>query len=467
MSLANEVKAVSANNSKLSSSQPQPPGPSGRWGGVNHLLAIRADFRVFSHDLHRKYGDVLFYRVGKSIYQFATPELAHEVLVVNAKSLHKPQNQKRAFGRIIGSNLFTSDGEPWMARRQLMAPLFLPQVIDRYRAIVMRQTASRFEQFNDGAVDISRAANCIAVLSVAEALFGAGISNVVDEFLDVAGQLQGAVTRQILSPFLLPTWIPTRDNRTVRSALKFFHGLVSSLIAERRRSPDKHSDLLTALLSATDAESGTRLTDQEAIDEAITLLLAGSDTTAAALSWSAFLLAKHPEYQDQLRAEVQQITGSGPLKVEHAPGLRFAEQVFQEALRLYPPATSIARQAAEPVEIGGVSIPRGALVFVSVYSIHHDARWFPDPERFQPERFSPTGTTEVPEHAFLPFGLGPRACIGRRFSMMEGTLVLAEMVRQFEIQLTSPSQEPQLETQLSLHPRGGMRLNVKRLNCSS
>jgi cytochrome P450 len=197
------------------------------------------------------------------------------------------------------------------------------------------------------------------------------------------------------------------------------------------------------------------------MDEALTMLLAGSDTTAAAVSWSAYLLAKHPEIQRSLCDEVMRLTDGGPLSAEDALGLELAQQVFQEAMRLYPPAVAIARQAIESVEIGGIHIPSGALVFVLVYSMHHDPRWFPEPEEFRPQRFSPEHQAEIRENAYLPFGLGPRACIGRRFAMMEGPLVLAELVRRFELQLIDPSFEPQLETQLSLHPRGGLQLRVK------
>ncbi|WP_197442780.1 cytochrome P450 [Lignipirellula cremea] len=435
--------------------QAAPPGPMGRWGGNNHLRAIRADFREFSHALHQEHGDVVSYRVlGQSVFQFASPDLAHEVLVEKAKSLCKPDNQKRALGPIIGRNLFTSDGPAWVTRRRLLAPVFLPQVIERYRSIVVRQARSELDRLSNGEANVSRIANTIALLSVAESLFGTAVNDVADEFLDVAARLQGAVTRQILSPFLLPLWIPTADNRTVRSSLRFFHSLISPLIDQRRKSPGQHLDLLAALLTATDQEGKAHLNDREARDEALTMLLAGSDTTAAALSWSAFLLARHPETQHRLREEV---VAAGD---ESIP--RLAEQVFLEAMRLYPPAIAIARQAAQPVEIGGIPIPRGALVFVSVYSIHHDSRWFPQPEEFQPQRFAPEHAEAMPENAFLPFGIGPRACIGRRFAMMEGPLVLAELVRQFDVQLTKPDQTPELETQLSLHPRHGLRLRLTR-----
>jgi cytochrome P450 len=441
----------------------KPPGPPERWGGLNHLRAIRSDFREFSHSLHQQYGDVVTYRVlGQPVYQFASPALAHEVLVEKARSLHKPDNQKRAFGRIIGNNLFTSDGDQWIARRRLLSPMFLPQSINRYREIVLRRAADVFEQVSEGEVDVSRTANKIALLSVAESLFGARVQEQSDEFLEVATRLQEAVTRQILSPLLLPLWIPTRDNRTVRSSLKFLHGMISSLIADHRQSSDERPTLLKALLSATDSVDGTRLNDRQAMDEALTMLLAGSDTTAAALSWSAFLLAKHLDMQHQLRMEVNLLPADNMLSAHPTGGLQLAEHVFKESLRLYPPAIAIARQAAEPVVIGNAQIPRGALVFVSVYSIHHDSRWFPDPEVFEPRRFASEPESAIPDHAYLPFGLGPRACIGHRFAMMEGPLVMAEMVRRFDFRLIESSREPELETQLSLHPRNGLRLVLRR-----
>jgi cytochrome P450 len=430
---------------------------------MNHLRAIRSDFREFAHSLHRQYGDVVTYRVlGQPVYQFSSPALAHEVLVEKSRSLHKPDNQKRAFGRIIGNNLFTSDGEQWVARRRLLGPLFLPQSIDQYREIVLRQAAAVFEQLGEGEVNVSQVANTIALLSVAESLFGARITEQSGEFLAVATRLQGAVARQIQSPFLLPLWMPTRDNRTIRESLTFFRGMITSLIVDHRRVTHERHTLLAALLSATDTVDGTRLSDREAMDEALTMLLAGSDTTAAALSWSAFLLAKHPDIQHQLRFQVNRITAGGPLSAEHTGDFSLAEQVFKESLRLYPPAIAIARQATEPVVIGGVRVPRGALVFVIVYSIHHDPRWFPAPEGFDPHRFEPQAEPAIPEHAYLPFGLGPRACIGRRFAMMEGPLVLADMVRRFDFRLMETSAEPELETQLSLHPRNGLRLEIRR-----
>lgn len=442
--------------------QRRPPGPKSRWGGLNHLRAIRADFREFSHALHQTHGDIVAYQVfGQHLFQIARPDLAHEVLVERSRSFQKPDNQKRAFGRLIGNNLFTSDGNAWASRRRLLAPLFQPQIVDRYRAIVATQAERVFGQLSEGEVNLSLAANRISLFAVAEALFGAAVHDVADQFLDVVTQMQGAISRQIQSPILLPLWIPTRDNRAIRSALKFFHHLLSKLIDERRQSPGKFSDMLTVLLSATDAQDGKQLSNREAMDEALTMLLAGSDTTAASLSWSAYLLAKNPEMQRLLQEEISKYADGTQHLGEEPQSPQLPQQVFQESMRLYPPGVAIARQAIEPVEIGGVQIPRGALVFVSVYSIHHDYRWFPEPEKFQPSRFAPEHQAKMPENAFLAFGLGPRACVGRRFAMMEGPIILAELVRKFELQLIHPSFEPELETQLTLHPRGGLRLRLK------
>lgn len=237
---------------------------------------------------------------------------------------------------------------------------------------------------------------------------------------------------------------------------------MSSLIKQRRQSPGQYRDLLAALLEATDADGAARLTDRQAMDEAMTILLAGSDTTGAAVSWSAYLLAKHAEHQRALQREVAHVTAGGSLQGEHVDSLGFAQQVFQESMRLYPPGIAIARQATETVEIGGFQIPRGAMVFVIVYSIHHNPQWFPEPAKFIPSRFAPERETEIPANAYLPFGIGPRACIGRRFAMMEGPLILAELTRQFELELTDPRFEAQLENKLTLHPRGGLQLRLTR-----
>jgi cytochrome P450 len=327
---------------------------------------------------------------------------------------------------------------------------------------VIRQAERVIGQLAGDVVDVSRTAGTITLLAVAEALFGAAILEVADEFLDVVNRLQGALSRQILSPALVPLWIPTRDNRDITSSLRFFQRLMSSLIEQRRQSPSRYGDLLAALLEASDADGAARLTDRQAMDEAVTILLAGSDTTAAAVSWSAYLLAKHAAHQRTLQHEVAKVAAGGSLQVEHANALGFARQVFQESMRLYPPGVAIARQATEPAEIGGFQIPRGALVFVFVYSIHHDPRWFPEPAEFIPSRFAPERETEIPANAYLPFGIGPRACIGRRFAMMEGPLILAELARQFELELPDPGFEPQLENRLTLHPRNGLQLRLKR-----
>lgn len=443
-----------------------PPGPPTGLGGLGHLRRVRRDFRQFAHELHQRHGDVARFSIlGQPVYLFAHPELAHELLVAKSASFAKPHNQKRAFARVIGNNLFTSDGDAWTTRRRLLGPLFSPKAIDRFPAVILRQAAAILESLPNGVTDLDVTFHDIALMTVAVALFGNEVLETRDTFREIAGALQAAVARQIASPMLLPLWFPSRDNRTIRRALGWFRPLIRGWIARRRGSLEKAAptapgaDLLSALLAATDSETGTRLSESEVIDEALTFLLAGSDTTASALTWAAYLLARHPDQQRRLRAEVVGLSGGAPLEPHHLGRLAHAERVFEEAMRLYPPAVAIARQATRAVAVGQTNVPKGALAFASVYSIHHDARWFPDPESFRPERFA----DPLPEPAYLPFGLGPRACIGRRLAVMEGTLVLAELARRFEWSLLPGAPDPMLETRLAMHPRDGMAVRLNRI----
>jgi cytochrome P450 len=380
--------------------------------------------------------------------------MARDILVSKASSFAKPDNQKRAFGRVIGSNLFTSDGDAWAKRRRMLAALFTSASVDDYRDVIAQEATSELVALSPGDHDVSNTFSRIALMAVARALFGADASTCRDEFVSLAAELQGSVTRQIQSPMLLPLWIPTQDHRTMKRALRYFHGFVGDLVNARRRSPGNRADLLSKLIGAADEHE--TLTDREIIDEALTFLLAGSDTTAAAMTWTAYLLAKNPQTQQKLRAAIspRQVPGEQESAID-------VGHVFQEAMRLFPPGVAIARQAAEPVEIGGFRLPTGSLAFVSVYTIHRDPRWFSDPEAFRPERFAVANAPQA-DFTFLPFGAGPRACIGRRLAILEGSLVITDFVRRFELHIPSGYSEPVLETQLSLHPKGGMVLCLVR-----
>jgi cytochrome P450 len=259
-----------------------------------------------------------------------------------------------------------------------------------------------------------------------------------------------------------PDWLPFAWQRRKRWAMKLLDDFICGIIRQRRASGEDRGDLLSMLLLAVDEEGeGGGMTDEQARSEAMTLLLAGHDTTAAGLTWIFYLLAQHPEVESRVIDELEQVLGGRPPTAADVPRLAYTERVIKEALRLYPPAIAVvARQAAADVEIGGYLIPKGSIVRAFSYILQHDARWFPDPERFDPERFAPGNVEKIPQFAYFPFGGGPRVCVGNTFAMMEMTLVTATILQRCRLNL-SPTQGPvELLQSMSLRPRGGLQMTV-------
>jgi cytochrome P450 len=230
--------------------------------------------------------------------------------------------------------------------------------------------------------------------------------------------------------------------------------LVARIIAERRHTPEDRGDLLSLLMLARD-EAGQPMSERQIRDEVITMLLAGHETTALTLSWTWYLLGLHPAVDAQLAEEVHAAVGDRPPTVEDLPRLRFTGQVLSEAMRLYPPAYAIGREARADCEIGGYAVPAGTIIFVSPWVMHRDPRWFTDPQAFRPERWAGNLARELPRFAYMPFGGGPRICIGNRFALMEATLILATVAQRFRLewQVDRPVQPI---PSITLRPKGGV-----------
>jgi cytochrome P450 len=255
----------------------------------------------------------------------------------------------------------------------------------------------------------------------------------------------------------LPPPLPTRSNLRLRRWLSVLDAVVLRIIEERRREPGP--DLVSMLIAARDAETGEAMTDAQLRDEAMTIFLAGHETTANALSWTWMLLSRHPAAARELRAELSaQLQGQSPT-VEDLPRLRFTRRLLDESLRLYPPAWMIARSASGADEIDGCEIPAGSIVFVSPFIVHRNPRVWENPEGFDPARFS--GEVPLPKGAYFPFGGGPRQCIGNGFAMMEAQLVLATIAQRVQLELV-PGHPVELEPSVTLRPRYGMRMTVRR-----
>jgi cytochrome P450 len=295
---------------------------------------------------------------------------------------------------------------------------------------------------------------------VSKTLFDADVETDVDEL----GRAFEIVLREIATrfrrPFKIPDWIPTPGNLRYRRGVRRLEGLVFRILAERRADPRERGDLLSMLMSARD-DDGNAMSDGELRDELVTIFLAGHETTAIALSWTLHLLAQHPLVRDRLVKELFDQLDRRPATVDDLPNLPFADAVVKEAIRLYPPAYVLGREAVGDCEIGGWRIPAGATVFMSPWVMHRDARWFASPEKFLPERWLDGLAARLPRFAYMPFGGGPRVCIGDRFATMEAVLILATVARRYRLERTSEAEIIPFPS-ITLRPEGGVWMKLTR-----
>jgi cytochrome P450 len=274
----------------------------------------------------------------------------------------------------------------------------------------------------DEIVDINQELIALTLRIVAQALFGTDVMELASQVSKSMVFLEESFTKESLS-LPIPYWLPTPHNLAVNRVLQSLDILVRRIIAEHRSTGKDTGDLLSTLLLAQD-EDGSQMNDQQLHDEVLTLLLGGHETTANALVWACYLLSQHPEVAQKLRDEVDTVLGQRAPTLEDFPRLQYVDMVIKETLRVYPPAWILGRQAMQDVELGGYHVRKGTMVFVSPYIQHHDPRWFEEPEEFHPERFSEENEKKIRAHAYIPFGAGPRACIGSRFTLTEQKVVL-------------------------------------------
>ena len=438
--------------------QQYPPGPASGLLGLHLAKALQADVIGFSRNLRDTYGDIAHFRVGPThFYQFTHPDQIHEVFVAQAKKFHKPRRIKQILGKWDGQGLVTSDGELWMRQRRLVQRAFQPARMTHY-AEAMSHLAWRMLDGWGGRIElnINEAFNRLTLQIVAQTLFGVELDDAVGQIKRAVDALQVLAMRDFSAIVPSPLWWNRLFDRPAYRAIKLFDDLVWKLIRERRASGADRGDLLSILLLAVDDEgNGQGMSDRQVRDEIVTLLMAGHETTAVTLTWTAYLLAKHPQIQDELAEQIERELHGRPPLLSDLPKLSRLEQVIKESMRLYPSVYFVSREAQVPVEIGGYTLPRGAQVHLLPYLAHHDERWWQDPERFDPARFSPEQEPQIPPYAYFPFGAGPRSCVGKHFSMMETQLILASLLQRYRWELAPRQGEVVLQTQVSLHPQDG------------
>jgi len=393
---------------------------------------------------------------GAQFYIAQDLDLIDELLVKRHRSFHKDVYTHH-LREMLGDGLLTNEGASWRKNRRLIQPAFHRKRVAGYADEMTSLTEAMLDGWAPTEVrDVHRDLMGLTLEIVGRSLFGADVAGstaIVGEAIELVMQRFAGIR--------LPLWLPTPMNLRIRGAIAQVNGLIEGIIRERRQCTGERDreDLLSLLLDAQ-GEDGARLSDRQLRDECITLFLAGHETTALNVGYTLFLLASRPDLQDTLAAEVEAVVGDRPAGFDDVAGLRRCEQVIKESMRLYPPAWSIGRRAIEDVHLGDHFVPKGTEVLIFMWALHRDPVHFPRPEEFCPERWTPEFERSLPRHAYMPFGGGPRICIGNAFAMIESVLIVAAIVRRYRLRLAQPPKLA-LSASITLRPSAGVRLRVQ------
>src|SRR5215510_13032718 len=378
------------------------------------------------------------YRWGSSdILYVCDPTIIHEMLVDKPAAFSRDDVTHRAFTPVIGkTSLFLSEGSDWRWQRRTVAPIFrhemLLSLVPTFAATAEQQVERWRTRSFDSPVEISAAMRRTTFEIIVEAILGGSAHLDADRYGHALSANFNTIPWHILLAALwAPAWMPFPGRRRAQRARDFLHADIRRLIAERAAKPADHPNLLNLLLGARDAETGRDMNEAEIVANLLTFITAGHETTAVALTWTLWLLAKDQATQQRVFDEVRSVAGDQPIDAARVEGLAFCRQVIQESMRLFPPAPGIARISKAAVKIGDMQFPPGTRIHIPVFALHRNAGLWDGPDAFDPDRFAPDLVKARPRFAFLPFGGGPRVCIGGGFAMLEAATILATIVRAF------------------------------------
>jgi cytochrome P450 len=441
-----------------------PPGPRGRWftGNLLDFAGRRLDFLS---DCAAKYGDVTCFWFGRRrCYLVNHPDLIEQVLVTDSRHYVKHFGA-RFYKPVLGNGLVTSEGDFWLRQRRLAQPAFLRPRLLGYAPAMVARTEKMLDDWCDGQrvdvhVELSRLTSGIAL----QTLFGLEDDADRDAYRDTIREAFELLSARFSSVLPVPHWFPSPGNLRLWRALRRLRGLVDGFIRRGRERKEPGDDLLSRLLLARD-EDGSRMTDDQLRDEAMTLYLAGHETTALTLSWTWYALARHPHVEEKLAAEWASVLGGRAPTADDLPRLTYTEHVITESMRIYPPVYLIGREALDERQLGDFTVPRGTTLFLSQWVTHRDGRYFDAPLEFRPERWADGLAKRLPKYAYFPFGGGPRVCIGNGFAMMEAVLLLATIGQRYRFTL-EPEPPVVFDLGITLLPEFGIPAVLRRRSSS-
>jgi cytochrome P450 len=449
-----------------------PPGPS-------YILPYRL-LRKFLRDplrllmdVSHTYGDIAHFKFGRqNVYLLNHPDFIEDVLVTNYKNFIKSRGLQVS-KRLLGNGLVTSEGEYHDQQRRLIQPTFYPKRVKSYADIMVKQALIMCKSWNDGTIlDIHKEMKNLTLAIICKTVLGYDIEPEHDEVGDSLLTCMKYFNR-LLMPFgeliekipLLPI------NKGFQKAKSDLDSIVYRMIKEHRKKLDEghekqeDDDLLLTLLQAQDEEAGIgRMTDLQLRDEVMTIFLAGHETTANALTWTYYLLSEYPTTETRLQEELNSVFGNKrtTITVDDVPRLEYTEKILTESMRLYPPAWALGRQVIDDYKVGGYTIPKGSIILMSQYVMHRNPRYFTEPDRFYPERWTEEFKKELPRFSYFPFGGGIRGCIGEPFAWLETVLLIATISRQWRMKHVS-SHKVELKPLITLRPKHGMHMKITKI----
>jgi len=439
-----------------STSASLPPGPKGIWFLGSALEQLRDPLGIFVRG-HERYGDIVHYWMGPggTMILLNHPDHVKHVLVNNPQNYVKPPQG----GGLLGNGLFSSRGDFWKRQRRMMQPAFhrdrlgpmVQRAVEGTRSMLTRLEA----QARSGKpFDVEQEMTWVLRSVVSQSVFSLDVTELSPTVRDAFEYVMAFGRRKISIWNALP--LPRLGRRRNKECIGLLDKTVYELVRQRMQNPGEHQDQLSAMIAARDPQ-GEPMTDKQLRDEAMTLFVAGHEATVSAMTWVWYLLDRHPEVQQKVREEMATVLGDAPPTAQTLPRLQYTSQVFEEALRLYPPAWVMGRIAKEEDQIGGYTIPARSTVVLSQYVMHRHPAYWQDPERFDPERFAPERKGTQPRYAYFPFGGGQRLCIGDSLAEIHALVVMAAVLQRYRLELV-PGFRVEPEAGVTLRPAHGLRM---------
>jgi cytochrome P450 len=454
----------------LASQHHNPPGPKRHWWGLPLLRAMRADYLGFVSRLHREHGDITYMHLGSErAYDVFSPELVRAVLVDQADQLVRWERGMEVFEQVFGQSVLVTEGRTWQRQRRMLQPAFTPRRVAGYATLMIDAAQEALDAAvpvnqPEALVDMDALFTRVTMDVILRTLFGSRAPRDASNASTAVQVLSECAMREMFWPMTLPDWLPLPGKAAKRYALRTLRELVGRHI-QARQVPDPQApsqDLLGLLLALRDEETGAALSQAEVFDQCMVSFQAGHETTATALLWWSRLLAGHPVVARRVQQEVDTLLAGRTPEPQDMPALPWLTASLKEAMRLYPPVAAImTRRTTQALVLDGWTIPRRALVRITPWVVQRDPRSFEDPEAFRPERFLPDAPP-LPRGAWMPFGAGPRVCIGQHFAMLEMSLVAVLLLQRYALELPVDAPACQPLFNVTLRPKGGVRLHLRR-----